>query len=165
MAGYAKDIRLGACWVTFGGVDLGYTKGGVVLTIDTSTHEILVDQEGETPVGEVITGRRCTVMVPMAQTDYSKLVDLIPDSEYSDGKLEISSGIGDDLMDYADELILTAKNNVNDKVTVYKAAPVANLQATYLPANERVWPVQFKGYIPSADEEHAGVILGLEYAT
>ena len=46
---------------SFGGVDLGFTKGGVEVTVETETHEVTVDQMGETPINEYITSRTCTV--------------------------------------------------------------------------------------------------------
>lgn len=175
MAGDSTKIKLGACWVTFGTitgvigevVDLGYTKGGVTLTIDTSTYPVTVDQEGDTPVAEVITGRICVVGAPLAETSYVKLKKMIPDSTYNavTGLLQIKSGIGDDLMDYADELVLTAKDDANDIVTVYKAAPIVSLQAVYLPNQERIWPTQFRGYIPESGHTYEDILLGLQLAT
>lgn len=175
MAGTSTDIELGACWVYFGTVagnvgevvDLGYTKGGVTLTIETGSYEILVDQEGDSPVAESITGRRCVVLAPMAETNFQKLQKLIPDSTYTaaTGTLNVMSGIGDDLMDYADELRLVAKEDTNDVVRIPYAAPVANLQATYLPNAERIWPVQFKAYIPPTGHTYEGILAKLTKGT
>lgn len=173
MAGTSTDVKLGSCWVEFGTVagnvgevvDLGYTKGGVTVTMETGSYEILVDQEGDSPIGASITGRRVTVIVPMAESNYNRLQKLIPDSAYSAGLLEVNSGIGDDLMDYADELKLTSKADSDDWIKVYKASPVANLQATFLPNTERIWPVQFIGYIPEATHTYAGKLIAFHEAT
>jgi hypothetical protein len=169
MAGDATNIKLGACWVYFGSVtgsigeviDLGYTKGGVTVTIETGSYEILVDQEGQSPVGETILGRRVTVMCPLAETHYERLSKIIPDSTFASSTLKIRSGIGDDLMDYTDLLQLTTKADANDWIKVYKAAPVVNLTATFLPNAERIWPVQFKGYVPEVGHTEAGNLIGL----
>lgn len=56
-----KNIKLGVCRVSFGGVDLGYTKGGVDVSITTDTHEVNVDQYGDAPVNDIITSRRVEV--------------------------------------------------------------------------------------------------------
>lgn len=158
MAGLASEIRLGACWVTFAGTDLGYTKGGVVLSLETMTQELIVDQAGQMPLAEIIMGRRCTVMVPLAQTNASVLSKLIPGNT-SIGS--IYSGVGLDLFDYTGQLVLTAKKNPGDTVTIYKAAPITNMQAVFLPNSERIWPVQFKGYVSAGD----GAILGITVAS
>lgn len=173
MAGDSTKIMLGAAWVTFGTVagnigeivDLGYTKGGITVTLETGTYEILVDQEGQSPVAETILGRRCTVSVPMAESNYSRLQKLIPDSTYGSDTLSILSGIGDDLMDYTDELVITSKANGSDWIKVYKAAPIASLNATFAPDGERIWPVQFKGFIPETGHAYAGILMALHTAS
>ena len=43
---HVKNIKLGACKVSFGGVDLGYTKGGVQVEVATETLKVTVDQLG-----------------------------------------------------------------------------------------------------------------------
>jgi hypothetical protein len=168
MAGSSRDIQLGARWVYYGTaggavgeeVDLGYTKGGVTVTIETGSYEVLVDQEGDSPVREALTGRRVTVVVPMAETNYQRLQKLIPDSTYNaaTGELDVMSGIGEDLMDFADQLKLVAKDDPTDIIYIPYAAPVANLQATFLPNAEVIWPVQFKSYVPPTGHTYAGIL-------
>lgn len=51
---HVKNIKLGACKVSFGGVDLGYTKGGVQVEIATETLKVTVDQLGQTTISELI---------------------------------------------------------------------------------------------------------------
>ena len=173
MAGNSSEIELGARWVYFGTtggavgeeVDLGYTKGGVTLTIETGTYEILVDQEGDSPVGESITGRRIMVLCPMVQTNYERLQKLIPDSSYGSSELDIRSGIGEDLMDFADQVKLVSKEDPTDIIYIPYAAPVANLQATYLPNAEVIWPVQFKSYVPPTGHAYAGILARLYKAS
>lgn len=73
-----KNVKLGVCSVTFGGVDLGYTKGGVEVTIATTTHEVQVDQYGNTPIDDVIIGRTCKAKVPLAETSVANLARIMP---------------------------------------------------------------------------------------
>lgn len=42
---HVKNIKLGACKVSFGGVDLGYTKGGVQVEVATETLKVTVPGE------------------------------------------------------------------------------------------------------------------------
>ena len=173
MAGDGTKVKLGAAWVEFGTVlgnvgsvvDLGYSKGGITFTMDTTVREITVDQEGSSPIAATILGRRVTVEVPMAESDYERLQKIVPESTYSLGTLEISSGLGANLMNYADTLKLTSTQDANDYITVYKAVPTTSLRATYLPDGERIWPVQFTGLIPGVLEAHAGKLLALHEAT
>lgn len=86
MASSTENVKLGVCNVLFDGVDLGFTKGGVEVEVATSTHEITVDQLGETPIGEIITGRTVQATVPLAETTLDNLVSIMPGSELiSDG--------------------------------------------------------------------------------
>ena len=173
MAGDGTKVRMGAAWVYYGTVagrvgqilDLGYTKGGIAFAMETTSHEITVDQEGTTPIAETIMGRRVTVTCPLAESDYSRLHYLIPESDFSNGLLQIKSGVGGDLMAYADELKIVSKKNVNDWIMLYLAAPVASLNASFTADGERIWPVQFKGYVAPSTSEYAGYILGIHEAT
>lgn len=73
-----KNVKLGVCNVLFGGVDLGLTKGGVEVTVETQTHEVNVDQYGQSVVNEIIMGRTCTAKVPLAETTLENLVKIMP---------------------------------------------------------------------------------------
>jgi hypothetical protein len=164
---------MGAAWVYFGTVagnigqviDLGYTKGGISFTLETQTHEITVDQEGITPIADTIMGRRVTVNAPLAESNYQRLNYLIPESTYFGGLLEIASGVGASMMSYADELYIVSKADANDWVKLYLAAPIANIQASFTADGERIWPVQFKAYVPPSTSIHSGILLALHEAS
>lgn len=76
-----RNVKLGVCSVTFDGVDLGYTKGGVEVTVQTTTHEVKVDQFGESPIDDVILGRTCMAKVPLAETTLENMVRVVPGAE------------------------------------------------------------------------------------
>jgi hypothetical protein len=175
MAGDGSKIRMGAAWITYGSVagpvgeivDLGYTKGGVTVNIESQSHEVTVDQEGIAPVAETLMGRRCSVRCNMAESDYERLSKLLPESDWNGGTdmLRIASGTGAELMDYADELKIYAKANSTDYVIVYKAIPIVNLSATFSFDGERIWPVEFKGFVVATGLTNAGYILGFHEAS
>jgi len=80
MANDPKNIQLGPCRVRWGGIDLGLTKGGVEVEVTTDTKEVMVDQFGNTPVNEYITGRKLSVKCPFAETDIDTLHTLMRNS-------------------------------------------------------------------------------------
>jgi hypothetical protein len=80
MTGSTKNVKLGTCNVFFGGEDLGLTKGGVEVAVASTTHEVTVDQFGSTPIGEIITGRTVSAMVPLAETTLDNLLKIMPGS-------------------------------------------------------------------------------------
>ena len=60
------NVKVGVCKVSYNGTDLGYTKGGVALDVETETFKVTVDQFGSTPIGEYVNGRSVTVKCPLA---------------------------------------------------------------------------------------------------
>jgi hypothetical protein len=75
-----KNVKLGVCKVTFGGVDLGYTKGGVDVEVKTTTHKVEVDQFGQSSINEYIMGREITAKCPLAETTIENLNAIMPGS-------------------------------------------------------------------------------------
>lgn len=73
-----KNVKIGVCRAYFDGSDLGYTKGGVEVSVATETHPVNVDQFGKTSINEYIMGRNVKVKVPMAETTLDNLVRTMP---------------------------------------------------------------------------------------
>ncbi|MFW6855388.1 hypothetical protein ACODYM_29275 [Burkholderia gladioli] len=73
-----KNVRLGVCQVIYDGVDLGYTQGGVDVTVKTDTHQVNVDQFGKTPINEYLLGRSVEAKTPLAETTLDNLVAVMP---------------------------------------------------------------------------------------
>src|SRR4051812_23802129 len=80
MASNTENVKLGVCLVTFDGVDLGYTKGGVDVEVATETKKVMVDQFGNSEINEVIMGRTCRAKVPLAETTLENLARIMPGS-------------------------------------------------------------------------------------
>jgi phage tail sheath gpL-like len=73
-----KNVKLGVCRIYFGGLDLGYTKGGVEVTVATETYKSEVDQFGKTPIAEFITARTIMVKAPLAETTLYNAIAVLP---------------------------------------------------------------------------------------
>jgi hypothetical protein len=152
-----QNVKLGACSVSYGGVDLGLTKGGVAVTLSTQNKPINVDQFGQTVINDYIMGRSGTVKVPMAETDINKLVAVIPGASIvidknvgTKQKLVIPTSVGQSLYATALPLILhptaNAGTNLAEDVTVPLAAPTGNVTFDFQEQNERVFMVEFTMY-------------------
>lgn len=171
MAVNTENVKLGVCTVTFGGIDLGATKGGVEVTLDTNTYEVKIDQFGETPVKAIVTGRSAKVKVPMAETDLDKLAAVLPGitkraiSTVTKG-LKIDIGINTDLLASAKELKLhpygVPTNETDEDFGLFNAGASASLSFSYQTNQERVYEVEFTGY-PS--EPYGGALgwMGLKW--
>lgn len=83
MASDTKNVKLGVCKVIFDGVDLGYTQGGVDVTVKTDTHKVMVDQFGKSPINEYIIGREVNAKVPLAEATLENLVATMPGATLS----------------------------------------------------------------------------------
>lgn len=152
----ALRVQLGTCSVTFGETDLGLTKGGVEVTVSTTTYKINVDQFGQTELNEYVLGRTAMVKVPMAETDLDKLLIAIPGSTLvtdatvvTKKKLLVKSDVGLALRSYADELVcapIAQTATANDKFTMPIAAPKGEFKFAFKHDEERVYEVEFTGY-------------------
>lgn len=156
-----QNVKLGVCRVTFGGTDLGFTKGGVEVSVETQTHEVTVDQMGDTPINEYITSRSCTVTVPLAETTLENLVKVMPgatlvtDTQESTKKyVTVPTATGQSLLKVAQVLILhpiaNAENDKSDDFTVMRAATAGAMSYSYKLDDERIFSCEFKAY---ADED------------
>ena len=157
MASDIKNVKLGVCKVTFDGQDLGYTKGGVEVSVKTETHKVMVDQFGKTPINEYIMGREVQVKVPLAETTLENLVKIMPGASLiTDGVdptkkvVNVPTGIGSNLLDIAKVLVLhpigKPDSDKSDDFTVFKAATAGALQFSYKLEDERVYSCEFNGY-------------------
>ena len=145
---HVKNIKLGACKVSFGGVDLGYTKGGVQVEVATETLKVTVDQHGQTTMSELVQGRNITITAPLAESVLNNMVDLMPGSTLNedDNAVTITSAQGVNLIDVAKELVLTPQDTTDYVLTIPKAATAGNFTMTYQSDDVRVFSVQFTAY-------------------
>jgi len=155
MASDIKNVKLGVCTVKFNGVDLGYTKGGVEVTVKTDTHKVNIDQFGKTPINEYIMGRDVQVKVTLAETTLENLVKIMPGATLiTDGVdptkkvVNVNTGVGTNLLDIAQTLVLrpVGKTDASEDFTVFKAATAGALNFAYKLEDERIFNVEFSGY-------------------
>jgi hypothetical protein len=157
-----ENIKLGPCTVTFNGVDLGATIGGVEVEVTTSTHTTTVDQLGDTVVNEYIIGRNCSVKVPLGESTLENLVALMPGSTLiTDGvdptskRVDVTVAPGTSLLDSSQKLVLhpTALDpaDKSEDFILYKANCPGELQFMYKLDEERVFVASFKAYPDNAN--------------
>ncbi len=163
MASSTENIRMGTCRITFGGVDMGFTIGGVEVAVATTTHETKVDQFGDTVANETIMGRTITVTAPLVETTIDNMTAVIPGAKLiTDNtvpaspkkKVEVSSGVGISLLAIAKELVLhpIAKplTDKSEDLVIPLCATAGAMNFAYKYDAERVFSCEFKGY-PDSD--------------
>lgn len=153
-----QNVRIGVCSISFNGVDLGHTLGGVSLNYEPSHTDLKVDQYGDTPVDKALTGENLQVVARLAEVTLANLKKAIPAGELETGangsKLEIGANAGKLMSTEAYQLVLhPIKNGASDyseDVTIYKAVAVEALNLDYSYDNQRVVEVTFQALIDEA---------------
>ena len=158
-----ENIRMGTCRVLYAGVDLGYTSGGVEVTVATTTHETKVDQFGDTVANEYIMGRSITIKAPLIETTLENMAQLMPgstlvtdntDPSKPKKKVVVTSGTGISLLERAKEMVLhpiaKAEDDHSEDLVIPLSATAGAMNFSYKYDDERVFECEFKGY-PQAD--------------
>ena len=154
MASDTKNVKLGVCKIFFDGQDLGYTKGGVEVTVTTETFKVEVDQFGKTPIREYIMGRQVSVKAPLAETTIQNMAALMPGATVSGAPgaevLSVTTGAGTDLLTLAKVLrlhpIALPDANKSEDFVIYRAATPGALNFAYKLDAERIFNADFMGY-------------------
>lgn len=154
MASDTKNVKLGVCKIFFDGEDLGYTKGGVEVTVTTETYKVEVDQFGKTPIKEYIMGRQISVKAPLAETTIQNMAALMPGATISGlpgaEVLSVTTGTGADLLELAKVLRLhpvsKADADKTEDFVIYRAATPGALNFAYKLDSERIFNADFMGY-------------------
>lgn len=157
MASDTRNVKLGVCSISYDGVDLGYTQGGVEVTVATETHKVEVDQFGKSPINEQIMSRSAMVKAPLAESTLENIVATMPGSvlvtDTLKKRVDVSHAIGTNLLDLARVLILHPIANAatarNDDFNLLLAATAGAMQFAFKLEEERILNVEFSGY-PSA---------------
>ena len=165
MASDTKNVKLGVCRIVFDGNDLGYTQGGVEVTVSTETHKVNVDQFGKTSINEYIMGRDVMVKVPLAESTLDNLVLVMPGSTLVTDGVKATGTI----------TVTTQPTNgqtvtVNGKTVTFRTVPVGPLDVAIgatvaaTAANlQNVLDSSFDGAVAAAEYTVAGAVVTATY--
>lgn len=148
---------LGPCTLTFGGVELGETRGDVIFRYTEETRPINEDSKGVSPIDEIHVGMNCEVEVPMTRVTLQQLATVIPSATVVGSKLTVKSAVGSQMADSANVLVLKplvggVASAASKWLTVVKAAPKVDLEITFNNDGQRVYKVLFKGFVNENNE-------------
>jgi hypothetical protein len=156
MSSNSRNVKLGVCTIFYKNIDLGYTSGGVEVTVKTDTHKTMVDQFGKTAINEYIMGREVMVKTPLAETTLVNLVAIMPGATLITGAtgvpdhVNVTTGIGVSILDLAGELRLHPINKVAGDVSEDFVIPLAGtagaLKFSYKLDSERIFDIEFYGF-------------------
>jgi hypothetical protein len=130
----------GPCKITFDGVDLGHTLGGVLITANREFTKVMVDKYGSTPVDFVLNGTEATIEFQAAQNGWYQLDKAMPETSSYDGagvadRADIGGDAGYSLRSDAKQLIIhplkNAATDFSEDITIYKAVNTSNVELPY----------------------------------
>lgn len=159
MSSSTENIRMGTCRILYDGTDLGFTTGGVEVTVATTTHEVKVDQYGDTLANEYIMGRTISIKAPLVETTIDNMAKIMPGADLiTDNtdpllplkKVVVKSGTGISLLGLAKELVLhpiaNAVDDHSEDLVIPHASTAGAMNFAYKYDAERVFDCEFKGY-------------------
>lgn len=160
----ATKIQLGVCDVTYKGVNLGHTQGGVTVTYSPDFHETSVDAYGSSVVEKFLVGERLKAKVNLAEFTIANLQNAINQGTLQgDDAVSVGSKAGKRASVNAGLLLLHPLNSpANDTrqydVSLYKAVVTNELAIEHKNDGEKVLPVEFEGLIDEGRTD--GNLLG-----
>lgn len=146
------NLDLGPCRVSFDGIDLGGTKGGVTITPEMSMAPITVDQYGDTELDHRVSGMKWRLKVGLAEVIKKEnwkvafpFADLVADG--ADKKIVFDLKMGQSLLALAKELIIHPLNQddavLDGDFTFPKAAAMSASEIKLSPDEQQVLEVEF----------------------
>ena len=142
-----ENIRIGSCALTYDGIDLGYTKGGVVVSVDTSAEQSnLLGYPAEYDYR--ITTSGVTVLCPLPEITASNISIAFPWT--SGGKIEEGKGVS--LRAYAKELIITPSNG-NSGIVIPNAVAISQIELAYRNDEEQIMQITFRALTASDSDK------------
>lgn len=157
------NVKLGVCSVSFNGVDLGHTKGGVVVNYEPTIHRVEVDKYGKSLAKPILIGEKFSVEVPLAEFTLANLQVGLPAGTDATDAVTLGREAGYDLSAEAATLVLhPIANEASDRsedVVLYKAVVTEAVELSYMVDGERVIKVTFEAMIDETKSD--GNLLGL----
>lgn len=145
------DMEIGPAQVLFGGVDLGWTLGGITISSNDTYADIKADQHGTTVLDKVNTGTEVSVSMPFAELSHSLLATITQETMVEEGgggsgvRTTVGTRAGCRLRENGQELILkpldcgVPTTDQNKWYTFYIVAFEASIEETFDPESQRIW--------------------------
>lgn len=159
------NVEVGVCSVTYNGVDLGHTKGGVEVRYEPTYHDSMVDKYGETVIEKYLTGEKFTAVVPLAEYTIANLHKAIPQSGVAgagDARTTIGANAGKKATDVAYELVLhpISEGTRRHDIVMHKAYISSEVVLAHRVDEEKVIEVTFEALLDESksDRNYLGMI-------
>jgi hypothetical protein len=159
------NVQLGVCSVSYNGIDLGHTLGGVEVSYEPVYQDIQVDKYGETIVNQVLTGEKLSAKVPLAEFTVANLKTAIPNATYAgagNARVLIGKSAGTKQTANAYQLVLhpTAEGTKRHDVVLYKAVVSSQIMLAHKNDEKKIIEVEFTALLDETktDGNYLGMI-------
>lgn len=158
------NVQLGVCSVTYNGIDLGHTKGGVEVSYEPVYADMTVDKYGETLLNQVLIGEKLTAKVPLAEFTVANLKTAVPNATYAgagNARVLIGKSAGAKQTANAYQLVLhpTAEGTRRHDVVLYKAVVSSQVVIAHKNDEQKILEVEFTALLDETKSD--GNYLGL----
>lgn len=158
------NVQLGVCTVTFNGVDLGHTIGGVEVSYEPVYHDVQVDKFGETNVEKYLTGEKLSAKVALAEYTIANLRNAIPKSTFAGAantRILIGRSAGSKATANTAQLVLhpIIEGTRRHDIVLHKAYVASQVTLAHKNDEEKVIEVTFEALLDETKTD--GNYLGL----
>lgn len=158
------NVRVGACDVTFNGVVVGHTIGGVEVTYEPVYKDVMVDAYGETVVEKYLIGEKLTAKVPLAESTIVNMRNAIPQSTFAgagNARITIGAKAGKKASDDAYQLVLhpSGQGTRAFDIVLHKAYSSESVVLSHKHDEETVTEITFVALLDESKSD--GNYLGL----
>ena len=158
------NVKVGVCTVSYNGIDLGHTKGGVEVSYEPTHKDVAVDKYGETVVEKYLTGEKFTAKVPLAEFTIANLRNAMPQSTFAGAantRILLGKSAGQAAKAIAYQLVLHPINEGTRKfdIVMHKAYVASQITLNHKVDEEKIIEVVFEALLDETKTD--GNYLGL----
>lgn len=140
-----RNIRLGQCDITYNSVALGYTNGGVEVTIKNDVQEVAIDQYGSAVAKTYHKGTRIEVKAKLSEYAYATLAQVMNGAVLNEGntvdEVTIGQKGGIQLSGALLKLHPTLVSGTSQDVEIYKAVVIGESKLPFKLEQETTYEV------------------------
>ena len=143
------DIKIAPASVTYKTVDLGNTKGGVTVSVDTDYTDVTTDQFGSSMLDKRALGEHVTVTVPLVEYTQANIGTALPlSTDVSGSRKNLGSLPGTSMLGLSGRLVIRPVGTSGaEDIIVHKAVVEDVADISISPEEERITEVTFRGFI------------------
>lgn len=143
--GTEQNINFDIADVSFNGVNIGFTKGGVEVNITGAVLDAIIDDYGDTPIKSYDKGTAIEVVIHGAESARANLALAFPTAIVMGDRLKFGGQVGSEIP--TGRLVISPVAGNLDPIVVYKARATSEVTIPYANDDIAVIDATFVGLI------------------